>query len=285
MPEKKCTHLDDYLKSLLFINMTLPLKSYRVMDNILSMNHPWEDSWRDIFHKQLTDVLTWLFRRDKVRRAGRAGFTAFIQHKLQEHNDANLSAQALKTWCCEQWDQWLLDGMVAGRTDATDYLYKRLYRDTYPSLLRHIRQQGGRRSDADDVFQEAFLKFMQLTKAGQYEYRPGEATISTYFQVVARGRWRQETRRSVNSKRVHGDIPESPDTAPDAVAQMTADEEQSALFRAISTLGEVCRTILLGFFFEEKSYAEIAPEVNMQPHSVKNTKYRCMKKLKHAYFQ
>ncbi len=60
------------------------------------------------------------------------------------------------------------------------------------------------------------------------------------------------------------------------------DDEQ--IISAIDTLGEPCRSLLIGFYYEKLSMEELANKLNYKNENVaKQQKLRCKDRLKNAF--
>lgn len=65
--------------------------------------------------------------------------------------------------------------------------FRKLY-SCYPKIEKLILSNGGSKSDAEDLFQEALIIFYEKVQQSNFELR---SSISTYLQILRRKRIRQ----------------------------------------------------------------------------------------------
>lgn len=155
---------------------------------------------------------------------------------------------------------------------------RRLYHDCYESVVIQIIKNGGKPEDGADIFQEAVILLIEKLKSGQFR---GESSVKTYLSAIARNLWlhelRTRNRRQVREVRYMGtvDLKEEPDF-------FTLDEPaRKNLAQVLSELGETCKAILTGFYYEGRSMKELMSKFNYGNEQVlRNRKSKCMKKLK-----
>ena len=119
---------------------------------------------------------------------------------------------------------------------------------------------------AEDAAQDVFLRVWRALPA----YR-GESSVSTWIYSIARNtcmtRLRRETARP---------------TVPLAEATQASEERQPGepdIRGMIARLPEKYRQVLLLFYFEEKSYEEVAAMLNLPMGTVKTHLHRARKEL------
>jgi RNA polymerase sigma-70 factor (ECF subfamily) len=120
----------------------------------------------------------------------------------------------------------------------------------------------GRRTDADDVFQEVFLTY--------HRKRPechDNEHLKAWLIVTTRNCARRVTMNSWRN-RVVPIRPQDAELATDEVFSF-ATAEQDAIFRALNKLNDVYRTVLHLFYFEDLPVAEIAALLDLEAGAVK----------------
>jgi RNA polymerase sigma factor (sigma-70 family) len=155
---------------------------------------------------------------------------------------------------------------------------RQLYKEYYNGVVSQIRINGGSEDDGADVFQEAILVLIDKVKTGQFR---GESSVKTFLSSIARNLWLYElrTRSRRNAREV-------------VYANEANDKEESLhsvfhgidinrMEKVIEQVGDVCKKILIGFYYEDKSMKELLVEFNYENEQVlRNRKSKCMKKLK-----
>ena len=170
-------------------------------------------------------------------------------------------------------DDRLLDMMKKGDEEALVMLYKANKRMVSSYLLRN----SGNENDAQDMLQEAVIVLWERVRSGRFEH---SAKLSTFIYATVQNMWR---RRLIKMKR---EIPSDVnDDVLNSYVQSTLDdlieEEQSRnIAAALVKMGEPCRTLLILFYWEEKSMEQIAKELKFaNADTVKSKKYQCKKAL------
>jgi RNA polymerase sigma factor (sigma-70 family) len=155
---------------------------------------------------------------------------------------------------------------------------KSVYRSYFDSLSWYVMNNSGSRQDAEDVFQEVVVAFIDLVQKDKFR---GESTIKTFLYSLNRHTWLNELKRrgralTREEKYERGQEHTAPDTG-----HLIADREGQALvLKLVGELGETCRKILLLFYYENLSMKEILEATEYENEQVvRNKKYKCLKQL------
>jgi RNA polymerase sigma-70 factor (ECF subfamily) len=172
----------------------------------------------------------------------------------------------------EQSDEGLAGEAVNGSVDA----YEQLVRRYQVPLLRFVQRKFPRRSDAEDVIQEAFFRAYQ--SLGQYRvgapFKPWLFTIA-YRLTIDRSR-----RMRIVSGGPSDDLPGTGETPLDRAA---ANDSASHLWAIVrSTLNEECYTAVWLHYGQDLSTGEIAGVLGRSRVWVKTTLLRSRGKIKRA---
>jgi RNA polymerase sigma factor (sigma-70 family) len=98
--------------------------------------------------------------------------------------------------------------------------------------------------------------------------------------AVARNIWMRRLSRRNRERPLTGAVEERTADTGDILEQLIDDEQAEMIRRAMERLGEPCRTILLLFYWEEKSMDDIAAAVGLaNAETAKARKYQCKKAL------
>ena len=173
-------------------------------------------------------------------------------------------------------DSELVANLRAGK--RMDETLKAIYRSHFDSLSWYVMNNSGSRQDAEDVFQEVLLAFIDLVQKDKFR---GESTVKTFLYSLNRHTWLNELKRKGRAlareeKYEKGQEQTEPDTG-----HLIADREEKALLiRLVGELGETCRKILLLFYYENLSMKEILDATEYENEQVvRNKKYKCLKQL------
>jgi DNA-directed RNA polymerase specialized sigma24 family protein len=103
----------------------------------------------------------------------------------------------------------LIAGVKSGEQEAVGCLYRHLYEKAFPSVRKLVKAQQGSEADAEDLFQEAFLKFRRKIIEGSYVYQPS-AAVATYYYELYRYAWRDELKSARRRTYGGGSHPRGP---------------------------------------------------------------------------
>jgi len=170
--------------------------------------------------------------------------------------------------------------LIAAIGDKTDlnkailFLYQR-YSETTSSF---IMSYGASRQDAEDVFQETVVSFIEIVKKGKYR---GEASVKTFLVSVAKNIWLNETKRRERSGYREKQFESGRDQKEEDISQQIGDlEKKRQLRELLNKLGEPCRKILLLFYYENLSMKEMVDHLPYENEQVvRNKKYKCLQQL------
>src|SRR5437868_6958714 len=143
--------------------------------------------------------------------------------------------------------------------------------DSFPAVKKFIKENSGNAEDAQDMFQDALVVLYKKVQSGNFSLT---VPLKTYLLAVVKNCWYAELR-----KRKKMPVAEQQDDIADASIN---EEPGFDLARsAFDFLGEKCKQLLMLFYFEKKSFNEIAKRLSFSNEKIaKNQKYRCMQKAK-----
>ena len=162
----------------------------------------------------------------------------------------------------------------ANPDDAIRYLYRTQFRLT----SAYIKQNSGTEEDAEDIFQELVLVFIDILKKDKFR---GESSVSTFLYALTRNIWLNELERRGKAKRRNEIFEKGQDKTDLDVSHLIADREtKMQLMKIVDRLGETCKKILVAFYFENLAIREILQTLNYENEQVvRNKKYKCLKQL------
>lgn len=166
-----------------------------------------------------------------------------------------------------------IQGGGSAREQALRHFY--LLPGLRETVARVVLDNGGSRSDAQDVFQEALVLFDRNLREGRFE---GKSALTTYFVAIAKWRWvtlrRQQGRyRELSPAQYDGEV-ESAET------ETLRTEHRELLSEAMGQIGERCRE-LLRLYQLDYAMDEIAQKMGYSgPDVAKKEAYRCRTRLR-----
>lgn len=174
-------------------------------------------------------------------------------------------------------DAALVDNLSSGR--ESDDAIRFLYREHFAFLSRYVLNNNGNEQDAEDIFQEVIVAFVNLVKAGKFR---GESSVKTFLYSLNKNIWLNEIKRRGRAvareekyEKQHTERQE-----PTADVALEISQTKAALMKTVDELGENCKKILLLFYFENRSMKEILTALPYENEQVvRNKKSKCLKKL------
>jgi RNA polymerase sigma factor (sigma-70 family) len=153
-----------------------------------------------------------------------------------------------------------------------------LYQQYAQSTSSFIMGYGGSQQDAEDVFQETVVSFIEVVKKGKFR---GEASIKTFLVSMARNVWLNEIKKRERSGFREKQFELTRDQKEADVSHHIVDlEKKRQLRELVNKLGEPCQKILLLFYYENLSMKEIVDHLPYENEQVvRNKKYKCLQQL------
>lgn len=155
---------------------------------------------------------------------------------------------------------------------------KAIYRSYFENLSWFIINNNGSRQDAEDVFQEVVVNFIDLVQKDKFR---GDSTIKTFLFSLNRFTWLNELKRRGRAMAREEKYEKAQDrVVPDTSHFISEREEKAEVIRLVGELGESCKKILLLFYYENLSMKEILETTDYENEQVvRNKKYKCLKQL------
>lgn len=173
-------------------------------------------------------------------------------------------------------DHELLQVIREGR--HLDPVLQFMYAQYYDLLKIHISQNGGNEADAEDIFQEVLVSFIEIVKAGKFR---GDSSIKTFLFSLNRNIWLNELKKRGRAQVRELKYEKARDTEEADTATLIAGREsRKQVMDLVERLGEGCRKILVAFYYEDKNMKEILETTDFENEQVvRNKKYKCLKQL------
>lgn len=164
------------------------------------------------------------------------------------------------------------------RNRDVDLSLKFLYRSHYEFLGRYVVNNNGNWDDAQDIFQEVMVAFINLVKGGKFR---GESSIKTFLYSLNKNIWLNELKKRGRMQIREMKYEKASDKTEHGInAALEAREANAGLMKVMDELGETCKKILLLYYYENQSMKEILTSLNYENEQVvRNKKYKCLKRL------
>lgn len=173
-------------------------------------------------------------------------------------------------------DHELVENLRAGK--RMDETIKAIYRSHFESLSWYIINNSGSRQDAEDVFQEVVVNFIDLVQKNKFR---GESSVKTFLFSLNRHTWLNELKRRGRALAREEKFEKGQERiGADSHAEIADREGRSAVLKLVEELGETCKKILLLFYYEDMPMKEILEATDYENEQVvRNKKYKCLKQL------
>lgn len=157
-------------------------------------------------------------------------------------------------------------------------LLKQLYIANFAKVKRYVENNNGDEQQAKDLYQEAFLAMWRNIKDDKFS-AVSETAINGYLFKIAKYKWLDHVRslRYKNTTFINREIEYNETETEENELQ---SKRIKIIMEAVETLGERCQTLLKLFYFERKSFKEIAQILEIDEAYARTAKYRCQEQLK-----
>jgi RNA polymerase sigma factor (sigma-70 family) len=172
----------------------------------------------------------------------------------------------------------LLEGLAASDKKAVETIY----RENYNMVQALIINNNGSADDAKDIFQEAIIVLYEKAKSGNFELN---CQIKTFVYSVSRRLWLKRLQQQ-NRFSAPGDNMEPVVAVEDDLEEHERrNDEFEMMDKAISHLGEPCKSLIEAYYLQKQNMQDIAAKFGYtNADNAKNQKYKCLMRLKKIFF-
>ncbi len=175
----------------------------------------------------------------------------------------------------------LADGelLEAIRQDkGLDAAVKSVYRDHFESMAWLVKNNNGSQQDAEDIFQEVVVSFIELVQKGKFR---GESSVKTFLFSMTKNTWLNELKKRGRADARELKYEKAKDQQEMDVSHFIAEQEaKKQVMDVVGQLGDTCRKLLVMFYYESLSMKEILANLEYENEQVvRNKKYKCLKQL------
>jgi RNA polymerase sigma factor (sigma-70 family) len=168
--------------------------------------------------------------------------------------------------------------MAINQKDLLEQAILQLYQDHSEIAKAFIKSKGGTDQDADDIFQETIVSFIDIVQKNKFRQESG---IQTFIVSISKNLWYNEIRkrqRAGNREKIFEMNRDQTDAPVTEIIQFR--EMKKELNDMLQDLGESCRKILELFYYENLSMKEIVAHLHYENEQVvRNKKYKCLSQL------
>jgi RNA polymerase sigma factor (sigma-70 family) len=171
----------------------------------------------------------------------------------------------------------LLDGLARNDRKAVETLYKQ----NYSMIQAFILNNNGTADDARDIFQEAIIVLFEKVKEGLEL----NCQIKTYVYSVCRRLWLKRLQQLQRFGTPVESLEEVIPVEEELEEHDRKNEAFAVMEKAMTHLGEPCKSLLEAYYIQKKQMLDIASEFGYtNADNAKNQKYKCLMRLKKIFF-
>lgn len=158
-----------------------------------------------------------------------------------------------------------------------NHAFGQLYKEYFPMVNRFVTNNNGRTDDAEDVFQDTMVVFLEKLRKDDFILT---ASIKTYIMAIAKNLWLKRLRTSYKEI----EFTDSLDNKFFDTINLAIEHEKSYWEKLRSYLPLItihCQKIIDDIFFKEKQIAQIQKEYGYSTkHNAQNQKHKCVEQIK-----
>ena len=172
----------------------------------------------------------------------------------------------------------LLEGLATSDKKAVETIYQ----ENYNMIQSLIINNNGSPDDAKDIFQEAMIVLYEKVRSGTFELN---CQIKTYLYSVCRRLWLKRLQQLNRYSGPLGDIESVVPVEEEIEGHEKRNAEFEMMEKAISNLGEPCKSLLEAYYLQKQNMQVIAANFGYtNADNAKNQKYKCLMRLKKIFF-
>jgi RNA polymerase sigma factor (sigma-70 family) len=162
--------------------------------------------------------------------------------------------------------------------DMLEQAILQLYQEHAEITRSFIKGKGGTEQDADDIFQETVVSFIDCVQKGKFRQESG---IRTFLISISKHLWYNEIRRRQRAGNREKLFESDRDQEEAGISEVIQNRElKQQLNQLLNELGASCKKILEMFYYENLSMKEIVSHMHYENEQVvRNKKYKCLQEL------
>lgn len=160
------------------------------------------------------------------------------------------------------------------QTNKKDKAFQLLYK-IWPQFLGYVKNQGGSKEQAEDIFQEAILIFYKKLADQSFQF---EGSLKTYIFNTAKYMWWRENKGEKEVEVIADFLGDESNELEEALEKEAKIQQAE---KAVESLGDKCKQILEAFYYQGLKMVDIAKKFGYSnPKTAKNQKYKCLERAR-----
>lgn len=172
---------------------------------------------------------------------------------------------------------------IQGLKNNNDVVLRALYKKFYNLVLKYVVNNSGNSELAADVYQETIIVLYENVQKPTFELN---CQLQTYIFSIAKRLWLKQLRNHGKVIRFNEDEEDDlVDVSEEITDHLNKESDIEKMTASMETLGEPCKTILKDFYVYKLNMEEIAEKFGYtNADNAKTQKYKCLQRLKRAFF-
>lgn len=171
-------------------------------------------------------------------------------------------------------DKEIIDAITLAEGNE-DRVLSFLYKEILPVIRKYIVNNQGSFDEANDIFQDAVVRFYHSVKQGNFK---GNCSIKTFLFGISKNLWINYLQKKGRSTREFEWT--NLEDKIDLEGELISNEKSKAVNDLLSVLGDRCEQLLKFSVYDNLSMKEIAIKMGFANENVaKTNNYRCKQKL------
>ena len=164
-------------------------------------------------------------------------------------------------------------------------MLRQVYLSNFSSIEKLVTSNSGSTKDAEDIYQEAFIVFLDKINDPNFTLT---CKIKTFLYSISRNLWLKELRKKPVGKVTsiednHEYIAQVASYA-DAEENDIQDDREKMVMAALNKMGDPCKRLLSLYYFNNKSMQEISELMQYKSaKATRNQSYKCKERLRKLF--
>jgi RNA polymerase sigma factor (sigma-70 family) len=155
-----------------------------------------------------------------------------------------------------------------------------LYKSCFPSIAKHIKQNNGNNSDAEDIFQEAVVVLLKNIRHPDFVL---SSSLQTYLYAISKNLWLKHLRnhKTVALEGAHTSGADPFQTEAFSIDLVPEKTKEEKVFTWLENITLNCQYIIKALFLESETMQSLMAKMGWRnKHTADNQKYKCIQQLK-----
>lgn len=157
-------------------------------------------------------------------------------------------------------------------------IFEALYKEYFPTVKKFVVNNSGNLLDAEDIFQDTMIVFLQKLRSDNFELT---ASVKTYIVAIAKHLWLKKLRDHAFKNIAYTEIfdEQFADEINLSIEHEKAYAEKLKLY--ITKVTKHCQQLIHDIYFQYKSIQQIKEDYGYSSiHNAQNQKHKCIEQIR-----